>query len=88
MAHQTGQLCHYNSRVKWIEPEELRYCALDKSILLEAELPHHPDGMILNTLIEPRQHNQSHVTSAEEDSERLSSGRDDAPGYRILGQLC
>ena len=44
--------------------------------------------MILNTLDERRQHNQSHVASAEEGSERFNSGLYDALGYRILGQFC
>ena len=43
--------------------------------------------MILNTLEEPWQHNQSHVVSTEEDSKGFSSEWDDALGYRILSQL-
>ena len=55
---------------------------------MEVELPHDPDKMILNGPDEPRQHNQSHVMSVEDDSERFNSRWDDVPSYRILGQLC
>ena len=79
-----GQLRRCGSCVERIEPKKVGCCTLDKGTLLEAKLPHHLDRMILNTPGEPWQHNQLHVTSAEEDSERFSSGWDDTPGYYII----
>ena len=55
--------------------------------LLEAELPHDPNGMVLHTSGESWQHHKSRIAGVKEDSERLSRGWNDAPCYSVVRQL-
>ena len=55
--------------------------------LLEADLSHDPDRMILHISSEYRQQHKSCIAGVEEDSERLSRRWNDAPCYGVVRQL-
>ena len=46
--------------------------SINKGALLEAKLPHDPDGVVLHTPGESWQHHESHVVGAKEDGEWLN----------------
>ena len=62
-------------------------CAVYEGTLLEAELPHDLDGVILHSSGESRQHHESRIMGIEEDSKRLGRRRDDAPSDGVVRQL-
>ena len=62
-------------------------CPVYESALLEAELPHDLDGVILHASGESRQHHESRIAGIEEDSERLDRRWDDAPRDGVVRQL-
>ena len=62
-------------------------CAIYESALLEAELPHDPNGVILHASGESKQHHKSRIVGIEEDSEGLSRRWNDVPCDGVVRQL-
>ena len=61
--------------------------AVYECALLEAELPHDPDGVILHASGESRQHHKSRIAGIEEDGKRLSHSWNDVPCDGVIRQL-